>query len=90
MAPLTNIGAKDQIDKKTLAKYAEYAYLGAQYGQVGCPWKDLAKCSSEALTICQDPPVKSYDQMSFFALAPHSTIQCKTSDGWPWGGIFGL
>ena len=39
-------------------------YLGRvfghdKYGQVGYPWKDLAKCKSEALTLCQlDPPVK--------------------------------
>ena len=25
----------------------------AQYGQVGCPWKDLAKCSSDALVLGQ-------------------------------------
>ena len=25
----------------------------AQYGQVGCPWKDLAKCSSDALVLRQ-------------------------------------
>ena len=24
-----------------------------KYGQVGYPWKDLAKCSSDALTLCQ-------------------------------------
>ena len=26
---------------------------GAQYGQVGCPWKDLATCSSNALVLGQ-------------------------------------
>ena len=49
-----------------MAKYAKYAYmgayLGAKYGQVGCPWKDLTKCSSDGLVLGQlDPPVKSYD-----------------------------
>ena len=45
-------------------KYAYLAYLAifgifgrviwrAKYGQVGCPWKDLAKCSSDALVLGQ-------------------------------------
>ena len=38
----------------------------AKYGQMGCPWKDLAKCSSDA--VCR--PVKSYDQISFLADFP--------------------
>ena len=38
----------------------------AKYDQVGYPWKDLAKCSSDALTLYQlYPPVKSYDQINF-------------------------
>ena len=28
-------------------------YKRAQYGQVGCPWQDLAKCSSDALVLGQ-------------------------------------
>ena len=49
---------------KYAPKYAYLAYLAifgifgcifgrAQYGQVGCPWKDLAKCSSDALVLGQ-------------------------------------
>ena len=33
-----------------------------------CPWKDLAKCSLDALFLGQnDPPVNSYDQINFLA-----------------------
>ena len=43
----------------------------AKYGQVGCPLKDLAKCSSDALALGQkDPPVKSYDQIKILADFP--------------------
>ena len=43
----------------------------AKYGQVGCPRKDLAKCSSDALTLDQhDPPVKGYDQIKFWYTIP--------------------
>ena len=43
----------------------------SKYGQVACPWKDLAKCSSDGLVLGQkDPPVKSYDQIKFLADFP--------------------
>ena len=43
----------------------------AKYGQIGCPWKDLAKCCLDALVLGQqDPPVKSYDQIQFLADFP--------------------
>ena len=55
-----------------MAKIAKYAYLGEQKNcQMGCPWKDLAKCSSDALVLGQlGPPVKSYDQIKFLADFP--------------------
>ena len=50
-----------------------------KYGQVGYPWNDLAKCNSEALTLCQwDPPVKSYNQISFL---PDFPIVITMGDG---------
>ena len=66
-------------DLKEAPKYGQIwpnAVLGcvlgcANYGQVGYPWKDLAKCNSDALTLCQwGPPVKSYDRISFLADFP--------------------
>ena len=36
-----------------MAKYAFLAHNWAIYGQVGCPWKYLAKFGSEALTLCR-------------------------------------
>ena len=51
--------------------YLARAFRRAKYRQVGYPWKDLAKCSSDALTLCQyDPPVKSYEQIKFLADFP--------------------
>ena len=50
-------------------------FVRAKYGQVGCPWKYLAKCSSDTLVLGQtDPPVKSYNQISFLARSPHSYL----------------
>ena len=48
----------------TMPKYVNYGQIcqicifgctfgRAKYGQVGCPWKDLAKCSSDALVLGQ-------------------------------------
>ena len=43
----------------------------------GCPWKDLAKCSSDAWPLCQeDPPVKSLEEIKFLADFP-IVIKCK-------------
>ena len=56
----------------------------AKYGQVGCPLKDFAKCSSDALTLCSwDPPVKSYDQIPFLAWSPHCNCNVKLRMGGP-------
>ena len=41
-----------------------HVFERANYGQVGYPWKDVAKCSSYALILGQKYlPVKSYDQI---------------------------
>ena len=49
--------------------YLACVFWQAKYGQVGYPWKDHAKCSSETLTLWQhDPTVKSYGQ--FLCEAP--------------------
>ena len=53
----------------------------SRIGQVGCPWKDLAKCSSDALFLGQwDPPFKSYDQIHFFIIII-SMIRATWSSG---------
>ena len=41
-----------------------YIFRRSKYGQVRCPWKDLAQCSS-------DPSVKSYDRIWYLAHSPH-------------------
>ena len=42
-----------------------------KYGGVGYPWKDLAKCSSDALILRQgDHSVKIYNQISFLPAFP--------------------
>ena len=43
--------------------WAHLIFERAKYGQVEYPSKDLAKCNSHALTLCQYlPPIKSYDE----------------------------
>ena len=43
----------------------------AKYSQMGYPWKDIAKYSSDALILCQwDSPVEGYEQISFLADIP--------------------
>ena len=91
----TRVSQKNQKSEFWNVPYPKYAYLAylaifgifgrvfgrAKYGQVGCPWKNLAKCSSDTLVLGQqDPPVKSKSQISFLALSPQ--IKCKTSDRW--------
>ena len=64
----------------------KYAPKYAKYGQVGRPWKDLAKCSSDALVFGEyDPPVKSYDQISFLVWSHHWNyyVKHRMPDGWP-------
>ena len=59
-----------------LAKYLDIWLFGylvryAKHSQVGYPWKEHEKCSSEALTWGPyDPPVKSYSQNRFFRFFP--------------------
>ena len=59
-----------------LAKYLDIWLFGylvryVKHSQVGYPWKEHEKCSSEALTWGPyDPPVKSYSQNRFFRFFP--------------------
>ena len=56
-----------------------WPYLGAKHGQAS--WvslMDRVKCSSAGFTLClQDPPGKSYDEISFSL-----DFRCKTGNGW--------
>ena len=48
-----------------MAIYAKYGISGAPFL---VKWGDIAKCSSDALTLFQeDTPVKSYDQIKLLA-----------------------
>ena len=60
-----------QLSAPKYAYLAKYAYLGTpNMVQWGVPEKILQ--NAVALTLCQyDPPVKSYDQISFFAGLSH-------------------
>ena len=49
---------KNSKDKKLVRNIAifgifKHVFGRAKYGQVGCPWNDLAKCSSDALVFGQ-------------------------------------
>ena len=55
--------------------YLRRIFGSAKYGQVRCPWKDLAKCSSGALTLrYKGLPVKSYDKLNFWPISPSHLI----------------
>ena len=56
----------------------------AKYGQVGYPWKDFSKCSSDTVILGQsDPPVKSYEQISCL---PNFAIVIIIGVGWQFKG----
>ena len=47
----------------------------SKYGQVGCPWKDLAKCSSDLLS--KGPPNQKLWPNLIFGLFPHCIYNVK-------------
>ena len=52
-----------------------------KYGQVGCPWKDLAKCVG--FKSIGPPSQKFWLNLIFGSNFPLQ-LQCKTSDRWQW------
>ena len=77
------------------AQIPYFAYLAVferdRYGQVGCPWKDLAKCSSDAVflglpnshavSMVKLQPIKRSDE-KFWCFQKRFLIQyCKISGG---------
>ena len=45
--------ARPNMRQKCIFGIFWHVFERAKYGQVGCPWKDLAKCSSDALVLGQ-------------------------------------